>query len=201
MKKETVLVERTQGWFTSCYRTLRTLFIATLLIVLAAIGGYWYAHTQTQELEKGAFQNEKICEVDRANWGADKRQIKALHVSWNECERKLTNVNNKLEEMQKKYHKIDLEKKENEIKLDGREKEETKDLKALETCQEKLTTCNALLYGDERNAKLKLEIEYEELKKKLNQRQELINEQSREQQQKDQHSHEQQKDQHSHKEL
>ena len=181
-------MERTQGWFASCYRTLRTLFIVTLLIVLAAIGGYWYAHTQTQELEKGASHNTTVCEVDRANWAADKRQIKALHVHWNECEEKLNNTNNKLEEMKDKYHKNDLEKKANEIWLKGKEKEESKDVLAIETCQERLNDCNAL-YGGARSSELRLENENKELKKKIAEYQELINTQSREQQRNNQHRH------------
>ena len=168
-----------------------------LLIVLAAIGGYWYAHTQTQELKEEVSNTEKICEVDRAKWGADQRQITALNVSLDECGRKLNDTNNKLEEMKEKYYKTDLKKKENQIKLDGRKKEETKDLKAFKTCQKDLMECKTLV-GGERNSKLRLEIENEELKKKIAEYQELIHTQSREQQQKNQHSHEQQKNQHSH---
>ena len=177
-------MERTPGWFNSCYNTLRTLFIVALLILLAAIGGYWSAHTQTQKLEIGSLRKETVCEVDRANWGADKRQIEALHTKLNECEKKLTNINKELKELTERYNEVALEKKGNVTLLAARDKEE---IKAIETCQEKLMNCNAL-YGGVKTSELRLESENKELKNKIAQYQELINTKSREQQQKNQHS-------------
>ena len=163
--------------------------------MLAAIGGYWYAHTQTQKLEIGSLHKETVCEVDRANWGADKRQIKALHVSWNECEKKLTELKKELKELTEIYNKAALEKKGNETLLGARDKEEIKDLEAIQSYQEKLQDCN-ILVGGLRNSEIKLENDVnrlekknKELKKKIAEYEELITAQSKAQKQKNQHSH------------
>ena len=155
-----------------------------LLIILAAIGGFLVAYSQKQECVSETLNQKVYCEVDRANWGADKRQIKALHASWNECERKLTDVNNKLNNVTEKYNAAALEKKAKEVQLDGK----TKDVQAIKTCQERLMEYTTL-YGGAKDAEIRLERENKELKNKIAECQERINAQSREQQRNNQHSH------------
>ena len=181
-KTKTIIVDRKLFWGAVCI--VQFLIIVMLLII-----------NQKQECVSETSKQTVYCEVDRANWAADKRQIKALHVNWNECERKLTDINKELKELTEKYNEAALEKKGNVTLLGARDKEEIKDLEAIQSYQEKLQDCN-ILVGGLKNSELKLENDVnrlekknKELKKKIAKYEELITAQSKAQKQKNQHSH------------